>query len=172
MSRPKTVGLLATFLAFAPSTAFAEKLCTIDFQRAVTDTAEGKAAQSKIDNMYATRKGELERMQSELQKAVEDYQKRAAILSNEARSAEEQKLALQQRTFEQTYMQFQDEMQQTYMSMLGDLDGKMRLIAVAVGKENTCSIVIDTAVVVYAGTDVLDVTGMLVTRYNTTHPPK
>jgi outer membrane protein len=163
---------VAAFLAFAPGTAFAEKLCTIDFQRAVTDTAEGKAAQSKIDNMYATRKGELERMQGELQKAVDDYQKRAAILSNEARAAEEQKLALQQRTFEQTYMQFQEEMQQTYTSMLGELDGKMREIAVAVGKENTCSVVLDTAVVVYAGSDVLDVTGMLVTRYNSTHPPK
>ena len=172
MSRPKTLCTLAALLAFAPSTAFADKLCTIDFQRAVTDTAEGKNAQSKIDNMYATRKGELERMQAELQKAVEDYQKRAAILSNEARTAEEQKLALQQRTFEQTYMQFQEEMQQTYMSMLGDLDGKMRGIAVMVGKENSCTIVLDTAVVVYSGTEVLDVTGMLVTRYNTTHPPK
>ena len=171
MSRLLSVSV-AAFLVVAPGTAFAEKLCTIDFQKAVTDTAEGKAAQAKIDNMYATRKGELERMQTELQKAVEDYQKRAAILSNEARTAEEQKLALQQRTFEQTYMQFQDEMQQTYTSMLGELDGKMRQIAIAVGKESSCTIVIDTAVVVYAGTDVLDVTGMLVTRYNTTHPPQ
>jgi outer membrane protein len=172
MSRPKFACLVA-FLAFVPGTAFAaEKMCTIDFQRAVTDTAEGKAAQSKIDNMYATRKGELERMQVELQKAVEDYQKRAAILSNEARGAEEQKLALQQRTFEQTYMQFQDEMQQTYTSMLGELDNKMREIATAVGKESACSILLDTAVVVYSGPEVFDVTGMLVTRYNTTHPPK
>lgn len=155
-----------------PSRAFATKICVVDFQRAVTETTEGKAAQAKIDSMYASRKGELERMEAELQKAIEDYQKRAAILSNEARASEEQKLALQQRTFEQTYLQFQQEMQQSYVAQLQDLDTKMRTVAGQVGKEATCSIVVDSAVVVYSGTDVVDVTTTLVNKYNTTHPSK
>jgi Skp family chaperone for outer membrane proteins len=56
--------------------------------------------------------------------------------------------------------------------MLGDLDGKMRTIASTVGKENTCSLVIDNAVVVYAGPDAVDITTTLVNRYNAAHPPK
>jgi len=171
MWRGSCVALLIV-IAWVPVPAFAQKFCVVDFQRAVTETAEGKAAQTKIDSMYATRKAELERMQTELQKAIEDYQKRASILSNEARAAEEQKLGLQQRTFEQTYMQFQEEMQQTYVGMLGDLDGKMRNIATTVGKENTCSVVLDSAVVVYSGSDVVDITTPLVNRYNAAHPPK
>lgn len=164
--------LVATGLLLSSTPAFALKLCVIDFQTAVTDTAEGKSAQTKIDAMYSSRKGELERMQKELEKAVADYQSRAMILSAEAKGTEEQKLALQQRTFEQTYMNYQNEMQQTYMGLLGDLDEKMRAVAQVVGKEQGCTAVIDKAVVIFAGAEMADVTTTLVMKYNAQHPPK
>jgi Skp family chaperone for outer membrane proteins len=166
----RNIALVALLLTSAP--AWALKLCSIDFQTAVNDTAEGKAAQTKIDGMYSTRKAELERMQTELEKAVQDYQSRQLILSADAKGQEEQKLALQQRTFEQTYMQYQNEMQQTYMGLLGDLDEKMRAIAQAVGKEQGCTAVIDKAAIVYGGPDLADVTQILVTKYNAQHPSK
>lgn len=159
-------------LGLSSTPAWAMKLCAIDFQKAVTDTAEGKSAQTKIDSMYASRKGELERMQNELEKAVQDYQSRSMILTGDAKAQAEQKLALQQRTFEQTYMQYQNEMQQTYMSLLGDLDEKMRSIAQTVGKDQSCTVVIDKAVVVYGGPELADVTGTLVAKYNAQYPPK
>jgi Skp family chaperone for outer membrane proteins len=160
-------GLLAT-----STPAWALKICTVDFQQAVTQTAEGKAAQTKIDTMYSSRKSELERMQATLEKAIADYQSRQLILSADAKAQEEQKLALQQRTFEQTYMQYQNEMQQEYMALLGNLDEKMRAVAQVVGKENACTAIIDRAAVVYTGPDAADVTTTLVTKYNTQHPPK
>lgn len=162
--------MVALVALMVSSPAWATKLCIIDFQKAVNDTAEGKAAQSKIDAMYSSRKSELERMQNELEKAMQDYQSRQLILSADAKAAEEQKLGLQQRTFEQTYGQYQQEMQQTYTDLLGELDTKMRAVAEVVGKEQTCSVIIDKAAVVYAGADSTDVTGSLVTKYNTQHP--
>jgi Skp family chaperone for outer membrane proteins len=164
--------LVMSGLLLASTPAFAFKMCMIDFQTAVTDTAEGKAAQTKIDTMYASRRSELERMQSDLEKAVQDYQSRQMILTGDAKTQAEQKLALQQRTFEQTYMQYQNEMQQMYGQLLGDLDEKMRTIAQTVGKEQQCTAVLDKAVVVYAGADMVDVTKMLVTKYNAQYPPK
>ena len=161
---------LAVVLLLVSTNAWATKLCFVDFQKAVTDTQEGQSAQKKIDQMYSTRKGELERMQAELEKAIQDYQGRALILSNEAKAAEEQKLGLQEQTFQRTYMQYQQEMQQTYAGLLGDLDEKMKATATAVGKEQGCSIVLDKAVVVFAGTDVADVTATLVSKYNAAHP--
>jgi Skp family chaperone for outer membrane proteins len=163
-------GLLAVGSLFAASPAFATKVCGVDFQKAVNDTIEGKAAQTKIDGMYSTRKGELERMQSELEKAIQDYQGRSMILAPEARAQEEQKLGLQQQTFERTYQQYQQEMQQTYGSLLGDLDEKMKAVASTIGKEQACTVVLDRAVVVFAGPDFVDVTQLLVDRYNQMHP--
>lgn len=162
--------VVSTLLLALSAPAFAGKICTVDFQKAVTDTQEGKSAQSRIDTMYSTRKAELERMQSELEKAIKDYQGRAMILSADAKAQEEQKLALQQQTFERTYMQYQQEMQQTYGALLGDLDEKMRSIAKEVGKAQTCAIVLDSAVAVYASEEVGDITPALVQRYNAQHP--
>jgi Skp family chaperone for outer membrane proteins len=163
-------GLLAAALLTFALPAHASKICGVDFQKAVTETVEGKAAQSKIDAMYGTRKSELERMQSELEKAIKDYQGRSMILAPDARAAEEQKLGLQQQTFERTYMQYQQEMQQTYTNMLGDLDQKMRTVAGTVGKEQSCTVVLDMAVVVYAGAEFADVSAQLVQRFNQQHP--
>lgn len=160
----------ALLLLVTPNAFAAGKICVVDFQKAVTETQEGQAAQKKIDSMYSTRKGELERMQADLEKAIQDYQSRALILSADAKAAEEQKLGLQEQTFQRTYMQYQQEMQQTYGSLLGDLDEKMRSTATAVGKEQGCSVVLDQAVVVYFGSDVADVTGTLVSKYNAAHP--
>ena len=164
--------LFSAVLLLASANAYATKLCVVDFQTAVTETEEGKSAQKNIDSMYSTRKGELERMQSDLEKAITDFQSRAMILSKEARASEEQKLALQQRTFEQTYQQYQNEMQQTYYTLLGELDEKMRVVAVNVGKESGCAIVLDSAVVVYQGSDVSDISTTLVAKFNAQHPAK
>ncbi len=162
--------LICAALWMAAAPAMASKLCVVDFQTAVTETQEGKSAQKKIDAMYSSRKEELERMQSDLEKAIADLQSRAMILSPDARAEEEQKLSLRQRTFEQTYMQYQNEMQQTYFSLLGDLDEKMRATAGEVGQSNGCSLVLDTAVVVYKAPDVTDISSSLVQRYNQQHP--
>ncbi|MCB9686978.1 MAG: OmpH family outer membrane protein [Alphaproteobacteria bacterium] len=164
--------LVSTLLLALSAPAFAGKICVVDFQTAVTETQEGKAAQTRIDTMYATRKGELERMQADLEKAIKDYQGRAMILSADAKAQEEQKLGLQQQTFERTYMQYQQEMQQTYGALLGDLDEKMRTIAKDVGASQGCSVVLDSAVIVYASNEVGDVTDVLVQRYNAQHPAK
>ncbi len=158
----------AALLLLAPQ-AMAGTICTVDFQRSVTETNEGKTAQSKIDGLFKSRQDELAKMQTSFEQAVADFQKRAAMLAADARSAEEQKLMQQQSVLQQTAMQYEQEMQQTYMAMLGDLDQKMRTVATDVGKSKSCSVVLDSAVVVYAGADVVDITLDLVARYNSVH---
>ncbi len=166
----RTLVCVGCMVAATPT--WAATVCTVDFQEAVTDTEEGKSAQTKIDTMYSARKSELERMQTDLEKAITDFNGRAMILSEQARGEEEQKLSLKQRTFEQTYMQYQQEMQQTYAGLLGDLDLKIRAVAGEVGKSKGCSVVLDSQVVVFADSSITDISGDLVARYNSAHPNK
>ena len=165
MFRSLTLGLLLVVSA----NASASTICTVDFQKAVTETNEGKSAQGKIDTMFKARQDEVARMQAEFEKAVEDFQKRAMMLAADARGEQEQKLMLQQRNLQQVAMQYEQEMQQTYMGMLGDLDTKMRTVAAEVGKGASCGVVLDSAVIVYAAPDVKDLTTDLVSRYNALH---
>jgi len=162
--------MLLTALMFASTAAHAETtLCVVDFQKAAAETNEGQSLMKKIDTSFKTRQDEIGRLQSEFEAAVTDYQKRAMLLSADAKAEEEQKLGLRQQQLQQTAMQYEQELQQMNMTMLQDLDAKMRVVAEDVGKAKGCTVVIDSAVVVYTATGVPDVTTELVTKYNSTH---
>lgn len=164
------IRIVTAFLALSLTIdASAAGIAVVDFQRAVTQTDEGKAAQAKIDTMYMSRKQEIEKLRTDLEAAVQDYQSRAMILSDQARADTEKKLAMQQQAFEQKYTGYQGELQQTYGTLLQELDGKMRTLVTTIAKEKSYSVVLDAAAVVYVGSDVVDMTNDLVTRYNVAH---
>ncbi|MCB9690485.1 MAG: OmpH family outer membrane protein [Alphaproteobacteria bacterium] len=146
--------------------AWAGGIAVVDFQRAVNETNEGKAAQAKLDGMFAARKGEIDKKQAELEAEFKDFESRAMILSESARAEAQQTLIQKQGAFQQLYMQYEGEMQQTYMTLLQDLDQKMRTISEKVAREKGYDLVIDRAAVVYMGGATVDMTDDLVKRYN------
>jgi len=161
----------ATLIALLATTATASaQECTIavvDFERAVLETREGKEAQQRLDTMYASRKAEIEKLQEELERDLEDYQARALVLNDEARAATEQELMAKQQRFEQTFYRYQQEMQQTYFTLLQGLDQKMRALTEVIAAEKGCDVVLDGTVVVYQGGTAIDLTAELITRYDT-----
>jgi outer membrane protein len=146
--------------------AFAQNIAVVDFQRAVTETNEGKAAQTKIDTMYTTRRGEIERRTKDLERDIQDYQARRPILSEQARAEEEQKLGIRQQQLAQDTMQYEQELQQTYGQLLETLGTKMRTLSTTIAKQKGYDLVVDMAAVVYVGDGVSDITDTLVTQYN------
>lgn len=160
----RTFALVVMLLVSLP--AWAGGIAIVDFQRAVNETEEGKGAQKKLDTMYASRKGEIAKKAEVLEAEIKDFQNRSMILSESARAEEEQKLYGKQQEFQQLSMKYESEMQQTYYTMLQDLDVKMRVISEKVAKEKGYDLVIDRAAVVYMGGSTVDMTDELVKRYN------
>ncbi len=154
---------IALFMAIP---ALAADIAIVDFERAVNETTEGKAAQQRLDTMYSSRKNEIERMRDEYQKLVEDYEARALILSDSARQDAETELLRKQQEFEAKYMGYQQEMQQTYLTLLQDLDQKMRSLTEEIAAEKGYDVVLDKAAVVYYGGEAIDMTDSLIARYN------
>lgn len=158
--------LALTFTLFLSTQALAGGIAVIDFQRAVNETNEGKAAQTKLDSMYSAKKTEIETKQKQLETEIKDFESRAMILSESARNDARDQLVQKQAAFQQLYMQYEGEMQQTYMTMLQELDQKMRAISEKVAREKGYDLVIDRAAVVYMGGATVDMTNDLVQRYN------
>lgn len=150
----------------AAAPAWASGIAVVDFQRAVMETTDGKAAQDKLDTMYASRKSEIDKLRSDLEGDFADYQARQMILSDEARAETEKGLVEKQQKFEAKYGQYQEEMQKTYYALLQDLDEKMRILCEKIAKEKTYDVVLDRAAVVYAGGTTIDMTDELIRRYN------
>ncbi len=160
--------LVASALLASSSAALAQDcdVAIVDFERAVTETQEGKEAQQRLDAMYSSKKAEIDQLRADLEADLADYQSRALILSEEARAETEQSLMEKQQRFEATYMRYQQEMQQTYFTLLQDLDSKMRVMTGEIAKERGCTVVIDRSVVVYAGAQATDLTNLLIQRYD------
>lgn len=164
MLRTLTTALLLTYSA----SAFAQSctLAVVDFEKAVTETREGKQAQTRLDAMFSSKKSEIDKMRADLEAEFQDYQGRAMILSEDARAETERGLMQKQQTFEQTYQRHQAEMQQTYYELLQGLDQKMRAMTEQIARDKGCQVVLDKAAVVYIGAGATDLTVDLIQKYD------
>ncbi len=150
--------------------AMAQSMAVVDFMSAAERTSEGKKANTKLEALYASRQSELDRLKTELEKEVAEYQTQAMIMSESARAEREQALGMKQAQLQQAAMQAEAELGQMQMELTTDLGEKMRAVAQAIAKEKGYDLVIDKAVAVFAGPAVPDITDALVTKYNAAHP--
>jgi len=154
------IALLVTFPAQAA------KIAVVDFQRAVIETNEGKAATARIETMYQNRIAEMTRVENEIKKDYEDYQSRAMILSPEAQQDAQMQIRAKEQRYLEMQAQYQQELQQAQGQALMDLSEKIKTVAESLGKEKGFDLVVEASVVLYAGDNVPDLTTELVNRYN------
>lgn len=156
------VAALALNLAFG-SSAFANVICVVDAERALNETSEGKAAQKRLEGMYASKQQELEGLKGDLEKAVQSFESSKMILSDDARRAKEEELLRKQQGLQQKVMAAEQEMQATYTKLLSDMEEKLYAVAGKVGTAQSCSIMLQQAAVIWAGEGTKDITAALIT---------
>ena len=88
--------LMAVFVAmmtFAPASWAADfKVATIDYNRAIQEIEEGKQAQARLDKMLEGKRAEIEQLEADLRSLQQEYQSKAAVLSDSARQDYERRL--------------------------------------------------------------------------------
>lgn len=163
--------LICLIFSFAPMAFAQAKIGTVDFQRAINEVAEGKAAKTRLEAMYAEKKTALDRMQANLAQKQQDYQKQAVVLSESARKAKEDEMNNDLMALQQAYQRYEGEFNQAYMGAMDTLLQKMRKIAEVIGQERGYTLVIEVTEggVVYAASSV-DITDELIKRYNAQNP--
>lgn len=149
--------LLSAGVAHAEST-----ICRVDAEQALNETAEGKAAQKRLEGMYAAKQEELAKMQGDLEKAIQSFESSKMILSDDARRAKEQELVEKQRELQAKVVGAEQEMQQTYGNLLGGMEAKLYGVAETVGKAQGCTVVMQKAAVLWSGPAAKDVTSAII----------
>ncbi len=164
-----TLALSAASATLAAGEAFAQavKIATVDFQRAISEVNEGKAAKARLEKMFDEKRMALQKMEQQLMTAQADYEKQAMVLSDAARKAKEQELMQAQASFQQTYMQSEQDFQMAYGQAMDGLITKMKTLTEVLAKEKGYSLVIEVneGGVVYTS-PAFDLTADLITRYN------
>lgn len=155
-----------SFLLLLAVPAFAAKVAIVDFQRAVAETTEGKAAEKRLQDGMNIRRAEIARQKTELERLYKDFEARQLILNDEARKKAIEELQTKEAKLQQDAMRFEQEMQQEYLEIVSELDAKMRDLSAKIAKEKGYDLVLDQSAVIYSGGEVVDMTPELIRRYN------
>lgn len=136
---------LCFFVSISPAQNL--KLAYVDSDIILRDLPEAQKARKEIEETVKGWQDELEKMSNELQKGVEDYQQKQALLNPEKKQQEERRLAdLQQKAREFQFQKFDSqrgELTALQEKKLGPIREKILDVIEAVAKEEGFHFVFD-----------------------------
>jgi len=165
-----TVALV--FLA-APSFTLAQtnelKIGYVDPQAILQKMPEMKAVQQRLQNFAERKREELANKQTDFQQQVQEYQQKSAVISDEAKAKEEERLGQLNAELQQFQSQIQQELQQKQQELVGPLFQQIEQSINAVAEDMGLTYVINTTttngdvIILYASQEAQD-------KYNITDP--
>jgi outer membrane protein len=144
----------------------AQKFGHISAEQLLQAMPEYDSAQNKIENLRSSYDDEIERIQVEINKKIEDYNKNEATMSNlikEAKASEIQEMQVRLQNFAQTAQQ---DLQQQSMVLIQPVMDKARKAIEAVAKEKGLIYVFDLSQgnPVYTSPESLDLLPLVKTK--------
>lgn len=159
--------ILASCFTFS---AYAQTIAVVSFDGAMARSAEGKRVTARIESSMSARQAELVAQQTQFERAVEEYQKGALVMSVEARTARETELANQNAALQQAALQAQNDLTELQTNLVYQLTEKLRATVTKIALEKGYDIVLDTSTIPFVGSNVVDITDLLVQRYDAANP--
>ena len=163
-SRLAPLAALAVF-CFA-STALAEtKLAVVDVQRAVMENEEGLRAQAQLKKYFDKKQQELDGRQSELAKEKEDIEKQVKVLPQaqlQKRMEDWQKKASE---LQAVFVEYNKELQKKQSEMTQPIYGKVVALLRRIATQEGYDAILEKQAVPYMRSD-LDLTDKIIQLYN------
>ncbi len=151
----------------APAQAQQLKVAVVDFQVALEGINEGKAAQTRLETMFMGKQAEIEQRESNIVAKQQEYEAKAAVLTDAARQDLERQLGEMQMEYQQFVMRAQQEMAEAEAQVLAQLVEKLQATAAEVGKAKGYTLILAKEAVVYS--TATDITSAVVSKYNASH---
>jgi outer membrane protein len=165
-SRQILVAFVATLSLLAPRLAQAQqKIAIVDYQRAILEVDEGKAARLRLEQMKDAKQKDFDKAQEALAKEGDTLQKQAPTMTEAARTqqaADYQKKVVELR---QAMAKGEADLSQSQREAFGPIEEKMQGIVSAVAQREGFSIVLIKQAVAF-GPASLDVTNEVIRMYN------
>jgi outer membrane protein len=117
----------------------------VDPQAILDKMPEMKAVQQRLENFVQRKQEELATKQQNFQNEIAEYQKKAAVISEEAKAEEEQRLGKLNAELRQYQMQIQQEIQQKRQELVGPLITNINSAISSVAQEMGLTYVLNMA---------------------------
>ncbi len=165
------LAVLALALTLAPSARAEQKLAYVDFQRAIKEVEEGKAAGAALKRDFEEKQKQLNSKSEEVKRLQEDFQKQAALLTPEAKAAKGAEIERKMMETQEFYVKLQQDLSGKEREAMRPLADKMTAIVREIAEADGFTMIFDrdSAGLVYAPSS-LDVTNELIRKYNAKYP--
>ena len=143
------------------------KLGYVDLQKAIQSTETGKKGKASLEKELQAKSAESKKAEESLRKDAEDFEKKAAIMSDAARAKAQGDLQRRFQELQQKAAASQMELQRKEREMTKPLIDELRAIIEGVGKEKGYAFIVEKneGAVLYAlpGSDLTD---EVIARFN------
>ncbi len=165
------LAVLALALTLAPAARAEQKLAYVDFQRAIKEVEEGKAAGAALKRDFEEKQKQLNSKSEEVKRLQEDFQKQAALLTPEAKAAKGAEIERKMMETQEFYVKLQQDLSGKEREAMRPLADKMTAIVREIAEADGFTMIFDrdSAGLVYAPSS-LDVTNELIRKYNAKYP--
>ena len=137
--------IIIALMALLPFGAFAQKFGHINSADIIPLMSEYKTAQTELDELQKQYREELQYMDTEYGKKLEDYEKNHETLPESIRTRREQELIESQQKMQQYYQDCQINLEQKSKELMDGINSKVLKAIQSVGEEGAYVCIFDLA---------------------------
>jgi len=163
--------LLGLSLSAGSASAASIKIGTVDLQRALQECKRGKSSNAAFEKEMKEKDTQLKTEQESVRKAVEEFQKKAAVLSEKARGEQQAKLQQRMAGLEEMRQKFAGEFQNRQGELVKPLIEGLRNVVPDIARRRSLDVVLESSQggLLYA-LDKTDITDELIKLYDEKNP--
>lgn len=165
------LGIIAVALVgVAPASAqTAPKFAVINSQRIIAESPNAQSVRQTLEREMQGYNQEFNKLQEEIQKMISDYEKQRSMLSQDARTRQEEAIVQKQREAQERAMQIDDQMARRQNELLEPVMRQIQDVIDALRAEGQYAMIFDVAAGgVIAADPSLDITDQVLARLRTT----
>lgn len=159
-------------LVLAPAARAAEtRIAVIDFQRAGVECDEGKAIIASLRKEMEDKQKQLDSKQKALKDMIDDFEKQASLMTDQAKQAKANDLAKNRDELQQTFLQLQQEFAAREQEASKGVAARIRGLVQEIAESGGIQLVVDKPAIVWVNST-LDITNEVIRKYNAKYPAK
>jgi outer membrane protein len=135
--------IIVALMALLPLGAFAQKFGHINSSDIIPLMTEYKTAQTELQTLQKQYEEELDYMNTEYSKKIEDYDKNHETLPENIRTRREQEIMESQQKMQQYYQDCQVNLEKKSQELMGDINSKLLKAIQTVGEEGAYVCIFD-----------------------------
>lgn len=143
------------------------KIAVVDIYRILNESEEGKKAVGELQSMLESKQKSLEEKQKKIQSLKEEYEKKKAVLSENARKSKEEEIEHLGRELQRTAADYQMELQKKQNEITQKMFKEIRQIINEFAHKEGYSLIIEKTepIVLFVAPEV-EITDKIISLYN------